>query len=58
MPIKSDPHRLPPRNHNQEGPGFLFVATQCGRPVIAGDHPSVAYAVLRTWARPWSGSPT
>ncbi len=33
MPIKSDPRRLPRRNHYQEGPGFLFVATQGGRPV-------------------------
>lgn len=32
MPIKSDPRRLPRRNHHQEGPGFLFVATQGGRP--------------------------
>ncbi len=33
MPIKSDPRRLPRRNHYQEGPGFLFVATQGGRPL-------------------------
>ena len=32
MAIKSDPRRLPRRNHYQEGPGFLFVATQGGRP--------------------------
>ncbi len=32
MPLKSDPRRLPRRNHYQEGPGFLFVATQGGRP--------------------------
>ena len=31
-PVKSDPRRLPRRNHYQEGPGFLFVATQGGRP--------------------------
>jgi hypothetical protein len=30
MPIKSNPRRLPRRNHYQEGPGFLFVATQGG----------------------------
>ena len=32
MPLKSDPRRLPRRNHYQEGPGFLFLATQGGRP--------------------------
>ena len=32
MPLRSDPGRLPRRNHYQEGPGFLFVATQGGRP--------------------------
>jgi transposase len=29
---RSNPRRLPRRNHYQEGPGFLFVATQGGRP--------------------------
>lgn len=28
----ANPRRLPRRNHYQEGPGFLFVATQGGRP--------------------------
>ena len=28
----ADPRRLPRRNHYQEGPGFLFVSTQGGRP--------------------------
>lgn len=28
----ANPSRLPRRNHYQEGPGFLFVATQGGRP--------------------------
>jgi transposase InsO family protein len=32
MPRLSDPSRLPRRNHYQEGPDFLFVATQGGRP--------------------------
>ena len=32
MPLRSDPGRLPRRNHHQEGPGFLFLATQGGRP--------------------------
>lgn len=32
MPPKSDPRRLPRRNHFQEGPGFLFLATENGRP--------------------------
>ena len=26
MPLRSDPRRLPRRNHYQEGPGFLFLA--------------------------------
>jgi hypothetical protein len=34
MPTLSDPRRLPRRNHYQEGPGFLFVATEGGRPPI------------------------
>ena len=32
MPRLSDPRRLPRRNHYQEGPDFLFLATQGGRP--------------------------
>jgi transposase InsO family protein len=32
IPPRSNPRRLPRRNHYQEGPGFLFVATQGGRP--------------------------
>ena len=32
MASKSDPGRLPRRNHYQEGPGFLFLATENGRP--------------------------
>lgn len=28
----ANPRRLPRRNHYQEWPGFLFVATQGGRP--------------------------
>jgi len=56
MPIKSDPHRLPRRNHYQEGPGFLFVATQGGRPVgpLIGTPPAAAIrrrrGALRRWA--------
>lgn len=34
MGLSSDPRRLPRRNHYQEGPGFLFVATQGGRPPV------------------------
>jgi len=30
--IRSDPHRRPLRHTYQEGPGFLFLATQGGRP--------------------------
>jgi hypothetical protein len=56
MPIKSDPRRLPRRNHYQEGPGFLFVATQGGRPVGSSVDPALAATVrrrhgaLRRWA--------
>ena len=56
MPIKSDPRRLPRRNHFQEGPGFLFVATQGGRPTGATIAPALAAVVrlragaLRRWA--------
>ncbi len=32
MALLSNPRRLPRRNHYQEGPDFLFVATQGGRP--------------------------
>lgn len=32
MPSPTDLHRLPFRRHFQEGPGFLFLATQGGRP--------------------------
>jgi len=35
MSLRSDPRRLPRRNHYQEGPDFLFVATQGGRPMTA-----------------------
>ena len=56
MAIKSDPGRLPRRNHYQEGPGFLFVATQGGRPVSARAESSVAdtartrMRAIRVWA--------
>lgn len=56
MPIKSDPGRLPRRNHYQEGPGFLFVATQGGRPRGPGNAGSAAMIVrararaLRAWS--------
>ena len=52
----ADPRRLPRRNHYQEGPGFLFVATQGGRPpegiVDAGQAAMVRRrrAALRRWA--------
>jgi len=53
---KSDPHRLPRRNHYQEGPGFLFVATENGRPPTAVHPDRLAEIVrrrrraLRAWA--------
>jgi transposase InsO family protein len=55
-PFKSDPRRLPRRNHYQEGPGFLFVATQGGRPPDDIDRRARAAIVrrrrsaLRRWA--------
>lgn len=55
MSLRSDPGRLPRRNHYQEGPGFLFLATQGGRPLeadVAGDVAGVVRlraAALRRW---------
>jgi transposase InsO family protein len=55
MPLKSDPRRLPRRNHYQEGPDFLFLATQGGRPPTARSARDVASVVrmragaLRRW---------
>lgn len=52
----ANPRRLPRRNHYQEGPGFLFVATQGGRPpdegVRRGEAATVRRrrAALRRWA--------
>ena len=52
----ADPRRLPRRNHYQEGPGFLFVATQGGRPPELTVQTSAAATVrrrraaLRRWA--------
>lgn len=52
----ANPRRLPRRNHYQEGPGFLFVATQGGRPPEAGRDRARATTVrrrraaLRRWA--------
>jgi transposase InsO family protein len=52
----ANPQRLPRRNHYQEGPGFLFVATQGGRPpeevALAGQGTVVRRrrAALRRWA--------
>lgn len=56
MPLKSDPKRLPRRNHYQEGPDFLFLATQGGRPPTIGITPGPAAIVrrrrgaIRDWA--------
>jgi transposase len=55
MPLKSGPGRLLRRNHYQEGPDFLFLATQGGRPPDADVGSSVASVVrlragaLRRW---------
>jgi transposase InsO family protein len=52
----ANPRRLPRRNHYQEGPDFLFVATQGGRPPDPAFAPGVAAivrrrrAALRRWA--------
>lgn len=52
----ANPRRLPRRNHYQEGPGFLFVATQGGRPpddVVRHGHAAAIRrrrAALRRWA--------
>ncbi len=46
MPRLSD-RRLPRRNHYQEGPGFLFVATQGGRPPSGVPVERVAAVVRR-----------
>jgi transposase InsO family protein len=52
----ANPRRLPRRNHYQEGPGFLFVATQGGRPPEALGQRAQARivrrrrAALRRWA--------
>ena len=57
--VRSDdanPRRLPRRNHYQEGPGFLFLATQGGRPPEDAARRGVAgtvrrrRAALRRWA--------
>ena len=51
----ANPRRLPRRNHYQEGPGFLFVATQGGRPPDeVGQHGQATIvrrrrAALRRW---------
>ena len=52
----ANPRRLPRRNHYQEGPGFLFVATQGGRPPddLSPSRPAAIVrrrrAALRRWA--------
>jgi len=60
MPIKSDPRRLPRRNHFHEGSGFLFVATQGGRPVgsIAASTPAAVVRVRAGAVRRWAEGET
>lgn len=43
----ASPRRLPRRNHYQEGPDFLFVATQGGRPPDGVDRRDQASGVRR-----------
>ncbi len=60
MPLKSDPRSLPRRNHYQEGPGFLFVATQGGRPpesVVPGASAGIIRRRARTLRRWREGEP-
>ncbi len=47
MALLSNPRRLPRRNHYQEGPDCLFVATQGGRPPQASRAAGQAGAVRR-----------
>jgi len=56
MPLRSNPRRLPRRNHYQEGPDFLFLATQGGRPPVPRAAPSIGARVRRRRAalRLWS----
>lgn len=54
--LYANPRRLPRRNHYQEGPGFLFLATQGGRPPhgsVDGAQAAIVRrrrAALRRWA--------
>jgi transposase InsO family protein len=52
-----NPRRLPRRNHYQEGPGFLFVATQGGRPPVGIAQTGRAATIRRRRAalRRWAG---
>ena len=51
----SDPRRRLRRNHYQEGPGFLFLATQGGRPAGQGERSDMGYLRLRMRAVRRSG---
>jgi hypothetical protein len=44
--VATKSRRLPRRNHFQEGPGFLFLATENGRPLERQD-PDRLGAVVR-----------
>ena len=46
----SDPHRRIRRHHYQEGPGFLFLATQNGRPAKDAPRPRLDKVRFRTRA--------
>ena len=56
MALRSDPRRLPRRNHYQEGPGFLFVATQGGRPpgTTTRSRPAMVVRRRRQALRRWA----
>jgi hypothetical protein len=53
----ANPRRLPGRNHYQEGPGFLFVAAQGGRPPVGIAQTGRAASIRRRRAalRRWAG---
>ena len=53
----ANPRRLPRRNHYQEGLGFLFVATQGGRPPdgLVDGRPARTVRRRRTALRRWAG---
>jgi hypothetical protein len=55
----ANPRRLPRRNHYQEGPGILFVATQGGRPAEdRADHLQAAIQKAEASTPMWRSGPS